>query len=151
MKFKALLASAAVIGSLAITTTACGIDGGYGGPAYVVGKYTCPDPTTGLPAYCVEYSDGTSNVVPYWVYSGVYYGSILSYSHSRYSFTRPSKLVYAPRVTNVHYHVHSYTSRTGSYSTRLGSRSRTAYQSYKSSSSYRSYSSFRSSSFRSGR
>jgi hypothetical protein len=148
LKLKRLLASVAIAGSLLGSATACGFDyNGYAGPPYVVGTYTCVNPYSGQPDYCVEYSDGTSNMVPFWVYNTIGYGSVLSYSHSRYTIVHSTYYTgrRAPDVYHVSYHAHSYSSGYGGMSYRA-SNGQVRYRSYSPSSSYRSYSSFRSTS-----
>lgn len=107
--FKAGLATIA-LGGLLLGSAACGAyDDGYA-QAYVVGKYTCVNPNSGQPDYCVEYSDGTSSLVPFGVYNTLYYGSILDYTNHRYVITRSSSYSrrYLPDVYHVSYHVHTY-------------------------------------------
>lgn len=115
-KFSGIIAAVAIAGSL----TACGsMNAGYGGVPYVVGKYVCQDPTTGFPAYCVEYNDGTSSIVPFYIYNSIGYGYGLTYVGHRYTVihTSYSRRGFAPRVTHVTYRIHSYTStrKTGGY------------------------------------
>jgi hypothetical protein len=115
MKIITRASSAITAAVLAASLAAC-TDGQYYAP-YVVGTYTCASPLTGQPDYCVEYSDGTSALVPFSIYSTVYYGSVLTYSGSRYSYTRPAVLRRAPDVYHVVYHAHSFTTNSsrGSY------------------------------------
>lgn len=80
---------------------------GYDVPAYVIGHYTCVNPSSGQLDYCVEYSDGTSSLVPWSVYSTVLYGQLLTVSHSVWtvhatSYVRPG--YGAPDVYHVRYH-----------------------------------------------
>jgi hypothetical protein len=139
--------------ALAASLTACGYDAyddGYS-PAYVVGRYTCVNPNSGQPDYCVEYSDGTSEMVPFGIYNTAYYGTVLTYSHSRWITTRTS--YYSHRTASDVYHVtyRTYHARTGGYTASgyggMSYRSRAGRVIYRSGSSYRSSSySFRSTS-----
>jgi hypothetical protein len=104
-----ILTAAALAASLA----ACDGNQGYYAQPYVIGTYTCASPLTGLPDYCVEYSDGTSSIVPYAIYRNVYYGSTLTYISGHYSYSRPAVLRRAPDVYHVAYHAHSYTGYSG--------------------------------------
>lgn len=75
--------SAAIIGGTA-APLACGLDNGYyDGPPYVIGHYTCVNPSSGMPDYCELLSDGTYQMVPFSIWNTVAYGSVLSYSAHR--------------------------------------------------------------------
>lgn len=75
--------SAMIAGSTAIPL-ACGLDDGYyAGPPYVVGHYTCVNPSSGMPDYCELLSDGTYQMVPFSIWNTVAYGSVLSFSVHR--------------------------------------------------------------------
>lgn len=78
--------------------SACATDGyyGYAGPAYVIGHYACVNPLSGRLDYCVEYSDGTSSLVPWSIYSTVLFGQYLTVSHSVWT---------VHTVTGIHVHV----------------------------------------------
>lgn len=92
--------------TLAVSAAACG--GDYDGPAYVVGRYTCVNPATGQPDYCVEYSDGTSAMVPFGIYDSAWYGTTLVYAHGRYTVVATSRATrrLAPDVYHVTYRAH---------------------------------------------
>lgn len=136
----------ALIAGAALTAAACG---SYGytdaGPAYVVGHYTCTDPYSGQPDYCVEYNNGYSTMVPWSIYSTISYGMTLNYVNHHWYTTRSS--YYRRGVVADVYHVRyrQYTrSTTRSYTGMSFRRNgvvsygspRTSYRSY----SFRSYS-----------
>src|SRR5579872_6325077 len=123
MKTRILAAQVAVAAAAAALTaglTACGQldDYGYGSPAYVTGTYTCTNPYSGQPDYCVEYDDGSSQLVPFPVYSSACYGCVLSYAGSSWHVTRTSWYTgrRAPDVYHVHY-VQYYFSKTATTET----------------------------------
>lgn len=154
MKLKSILASAAIVATAALSTTACADLGDYGyvGPAYVVGTYTCTNPASGQIDYCVEYNDGSSQLVPFSIYSTVAYGSVLSFTNYRWTTTRSSfySARRAPDVYHVTYRAYnarSYTSSTSYSGMSTRRNGRVSYYSYKSNTSYRpsSFSSSRSS------
>jgi hypothetical protein len=62
-----------------------GVMYGSRGPAYVTGHFTGPNPVTGMPDYYDMLSDGTYVLVPWNVYNTAPYGSVLSFSSSRWS------------------------------------------------------------------
>lgn len=74
--------AAMVTGSTAVPL-ACGLDGGYTGPPYVVGHYTGVNPHSGMPDYFELLSDGTCQMVPFSIWNTAPYGSTLSFSSHR--------------------------------------------------------------------
>lgn len=157
MKLKSILASVAIVATAALSTTACADLGDYGyvGPAYVVGTYTCTNPASGQIDYCVEYNDGSSQLVPFSIYSTVAYGSVLSFTNYRWTVARSSyySARRAPDVYHVTYRAYntrsyrSYTSSTSYSGMSTRRNGKVSYYSYKSNTSYRpsSFSSSRSS------
>lgn len=153
MKTPTLVAQATVSALLVGSLTAC--NDAYwnaAGPVYVVGTYTCTNPNSGQIDYCVEYSDGSSSLVPFWVYNSVGYGSVLSYTTSTHVWVTSRSSYYTGRRAPDVYHV-TYHARTGgtttvsafggmSYRNKSG---RVIYRSAATGTSYHSVSSFHSS------
>lgn len=143
-------------GALALSLSACsaadfGYYDAYSGPPYVVGKYTCVNPYSGQLDYCVEYSDGTSQLVPWGIYDTIDYGYGLTYYNHRYTVVRTSysRSGGAPDVYHVTYHARTGGTTTSSYGgmSYRNSSGRVIYSSGSATSyrtSYRSSSSFRS-------
>lgn len=89
MKFKALAASVAVAGAVALGASACSV-GDYGyQPAYVVGRTMCPN-QYGVMQDCVIMSDGDLVVVQPNIWTSIMYGMILSPYSRGYHWVRPA-------------------------------------------------------------
>jgi len=150
---KVIIVLASALLALSAILAACGGPGNNDGLVFVIGHYTCINPLSGELDYCVEYSDGTSAMVPFGIYNTVPYGASLIYGGGRYTIvrTRVTRSYAAPDVYHVSYHAHSYTSTTktaatyGGMSYRNG-QGRVVYRTASVRSS--SISSYRSSSYR---
>lgn len=153
---KKIITSAAIAGAVitgAAGLTACDPNG-YAGPPYVTARYEC-----GIGQYCVEYSDGSYEYVPYDIWQQMFVGALISRSMSGgYSLSRaPGYAGSYTKITNItvlhNTSVKPYTlskgSSSSSYSKPASSfKSRSAYKSYSSAKS--SYKSTSGSSYKSG-